>query len=162
MQPPATACTPTGSAAAPGAAAAPVAGWLRGLDVLVLGLGHSGLAMARWCAHAGARVTVWDSRESPPQAEALGRAGRLVGGALDAARAADFQLLLKSPGLAPRDAQIVPLLEAARERGTAVLGELDLFARALADRGERRAPLRQRRRRALPVGRRAGRCGRHG
>jgi UDP-N-acetylmuramoylalanine--D-glutamate ligase len=133
MQPPATACTPMPSGTAPATAADPVAGWLRGLDVLVLGLGHSGLAMARWCAHAGARVTVWDSRESPPQAEALGRAGRLVGGALDAARAADFQLLLKSPGLAPRDAQIVPLLEAARERGTAVLGELDLFARALAD-----------------------------
>lgn len=135
MQPPATACTPTGSAAAPGAAAAaaPAAEWLRGLDVLVLGLGHSGLAMARWCARAGARVTVWDSREQPPQALALGDAGRLVGGALDAARVADFQLVLKSPGLAPHDERIAPLLAAARERGVAVLGELDLFARALAD-----------------------------
>lgn len=135
MPPPATACAPPGPAAAPGAAAAaaPAAEWLRGLDVLVLGLGHSGLAMARWCARAGARVTVWDSREQPPQALALGDAGRLVGGALDAARAADFQLVLKSPGLAPHDPHIAPLLAAARERGVAVLGELDLFARALAD-----------------------------
>ncbi|HEX7637195.1 MAG TPA: hypothetical protein VF457_02260, partial [Burkholderiaceae bacterium] len=30
--------------------------------VLVLGLGASGLAMARWCAAHGARVRVWDSR----------------------------------------------------------------------------------------------------
>ena len=31
--------------------------------VLVLGLGESGLAMARWCAAAGAKVRVWDSRD---------------------------------------------------------------------------------------------------
>ncbi|MBI3157328.1 MAG: UDP-N-acetylmuramoyl-L-alanine--D-glutamate ligase [Burkholderiales bacterium] len=135
MQPPATTCAPPGPAATPGAApaAAPAAEWLRGLDLLVLGLGHSGLAMARWCARAGAHVTVWDSRESPPQAAALGDAGRLVGGVLDGARAAEFQLVLKSPGLAPHDPRIAPLLAAARGRGVAVLGELDLFARALAD-----------------------------
>jgi hypothetical protein len=33
--------------------------------VLVLGLGDSGLAMARWCARHGAHVQVWDSREAP-------------------------------------------------------------------------------------------------
>ena len=38
---------------------------------LVLGLGASGLAMARWLARDGAAVRVWDSRESPPQAGAL-------------------------------------------------------------------------------------------
>jgi UDP-N-acetylmuramoylalanine--D-glutamate ligase len=107
--------------------------WLQGLDVLVLGLGDSGLAMARWCARHGARVTVWDSREAPPQAAALGEAGRLVGGPLDPARAAEARLVLKSPGLAPQDPRIAPLLAAARARGTAVLGELDLFTRALAD-----------------------------
>ena len=35
---------------------------LNGLTVLVLGLGDSGLAMARWCARCGATVRVWDSR----------------------------------------------------------------------------------------------------
>ena len=39
---------------------------LRDLHVLVLGLGESGLAMARWCARHGAQVQVWDSREQPP------------------------------------------------------------------------------------------------
>ena len=42
---------------------------LAGLQVLILGLGQSGLAMARWCARWGAQVTVWDSREQPPQAQ---------------------------------------------------------------------------------------------
>ena len=45
--------------------------FLRDLPVLVLGLGDSGLAMARWCARHGAQVTVWDSREDPPRAAAL-------------------------------------------------------------------------------------------
>ena len=45
--------------------------FLKDLPVLVLGLGASGLAMARWCARQGADVTVWDSRENPPQAAAL-------------------------------------------------------------------------------------------
>ncbi|MEK8025657.1 UDP-N-acetylmuramoyl-L-alanine--D-glutamate ligase [Pseudaquabacterium rugosum] len=113
---------------------------LRDLEVLVLGLGDSGLAMARWCARHGARVRVWDSREQPPQAAALAEAAPgtpLLHGDLDAARAeallAEVQLVLKSPGLSPLDARIAPLLQAARARGTALAGELDLFARALAD-----------------------------
>ena len=44
---------------------------LRDADVLVLGLGESGLAMARWCARHGAAVRVWDSREQPPHADTL-------------------------------------------------------------------------------------------
>ena len=39
--------------------------------VLILGLGASGLSMARWCAREGARVTVADTREAPPQLVAL-------------------------------------------------------------------------------------------
>ncbi len=109
---------------------------LANLHVLVLGLGASGLAMARWCALHGAAVQVWDSRETPPQAEALRTAlpqARLFSGALDAAQLAGVQLVLKSPGLAPDDARIAPLLAAAASTGIAVAGELDLFSRALAD-----------------------------
>jgi UDP-N-acetylmuramoylalanine--D-glutamate ligase len=110
--------------------------WLADMPVLVLGLGDSGLAMARWCAGRGAKVTVWDSREQPPQAAQLHAdlpVATLVGGELLAAQLTGMQLVLKSPGLAPTDARIVPLLEEARASAVAVLGELDLFARALAD-----------------------------
>ncbi|MDO9285021.1 MAG: UDP-N-acetylmuramoyl-L-alanine--D-glutamate ligase [Aquabacterium sp.] len=109
---------------------------LEGLSVLVLGLGQSGLAMARWCARHGALLQVWDSREAPPQAEALRAAvpqARLLSGPLGAEQLAGVQMVLKSPGLAPGDARIAPLLEAARATGIALGGELDLFARALAD-----------------------------
>ncbi len=109
---------------------------LHNLQVLVLGLGASGLAMARWCARHGAVVQVWDSREQPPHADALAAAvpgATLRCAALSAADLAGVQLVLKSPGLAPTDARIAALLTAAQATGIAVCGELDLFARALAD-----------------------------
>ncbi|MBI5719054.1 MAG: UDP-N-acetylmuramoyl-L-alanine--D-glutamate ligase [Burkholderiales bacterium] len=108
--------------------------------VLILGLGESGLAMARWCARAGARVRVWDSREAPPQAEALARelpvAERLSGELrLEALNEAleGVTLVLKSPGLAPYDPRIAPLTQEARVRDIPVQGELDVFVRALAE-----------------------------
>jgi UDP-N-acetylmuramoylalanine--D-glutamate ligase len=110
--------------------------FLRDCSVLVLGLGHSGLAMARWCARHGAQVQVWDSRGEPPHAAEL-RAElpqvRLFCGDLGSTLPAGVKLLLKSPGLAPHDARIAPLLQAARASGIAVMAELDLFTQALAD-----------------------------
>lgn len=109
---------------------------LHDIDVLVLGLGESGLAMARWCARHGARVRVWDSRETAPQdaalAEALPQAQRLRGDLTDEAFAG-VKLVLKSPGLAPTDARIAAPLARAADTGILVQGELELFARALAD-----------------------------
>ena len=136
-----TAPTLTSVAAPQGGAQPPWGGpaasaHLAKLHVLVLGLGDSGLAMARWCARSGAQVSVWDSREQPPQAAALRDTvpgATLRGGALTLDDLAGVQLVLKSPGLAPADARIAPLLDAARNTGIAVGGELDLFARALAD-----------------------------
>ena len=109
---------------------------LQDLHVLVLGLGVSGLAMARWCAAQGARVTVADTRAAPPQLPALQAnlpQARFVAGALDAALLDDASLraIYCSPGLMP--ASIAGLVQAARERGLPVAGELDLFAAALQD-----------------------------
>jgi len=109
---------------------------LHGLTVLVLGLGDSGLAMAAWAARHGAAVRVWDSREAPPRADALALAvpaATLLRGPLEPSALAGVQRVLKSPGLAPADERIAPLLAAARSQGTAVQGELALFAQALKD-----------------------------
>lgn len=110
--------------------------FLHGRSVLVLGLGESGLAMARWCVRCGAAVQVWDSREQPPHADTLRTElpqARLFGGALGSALPEGVQLLLKSPGLGPHDPRIAPLLQATRAAGIAVMAELDLFVQALAD-----------------------------
>jgi UDP-N-acetylmuramoylalanine--D-glutamate ligase len=106
------------------------------ITVLVLGLGESGLAMARWCARCGAQVRVWDSREAPPQAAALAEhvpSAQRIGGVLDADALASVQLVLKSPGLTPHDSRIAPLVAAAAKARIPVQGELDLYVRALAD-----------------------------
>ncbi|TXH89983.1 MAG: UDP-N-acetylmuramoyl-L-alanine--D-glutamate ligase [Rhodoferax sp.] len=108
---------------------------MQGQSVLVLGLGASGLAMARWCARLGATVTVADTRSNPPQLAALQEsvpAARFVCAALDAAlleAATPFDAIFKSPGLAPKD--MAGLLQAAQAAGIAVHGELSLFAQGL-------------------------------
>jgi len=114
---------------------------LHGQQVLVLGLGESGLAMVRWCMRNGARVSVWDSRQSPPQLAALREqvpGVEVAGGALDAQRLEGVHLVLKSPGLGPNDPRVAAALQAARAAGVPVAGELDLFIQALAQlRAER-------------------------
>jgi UDP-N-acetylmuramoylalanine--D-glutamate ligase len=109
---------------------------LRDQHVLILGLGASGLAMARWCARQGARVTVADTRETPPQLaqlqaelpQASFRAGAFEPGLVEGS---DIRAVFKSPGLTP--AVVAPVWQAAQAIGLWVGGELDLFARALRE-----------------------------
>ena len=77
---------------------------LLGKKVLVLGLGQSGLALARWCIRSGASVTVADSRAVPPQLKALQAdlsQAVFITATLDRAlfESAEFDMVLKSPGL---------------------------------------------------------------
>ncbi len=112
---------------------------LHGQRVLVLGLGLSGLSLARWCAQHGAEVRVWDSREAPPQAQALHAQWPdvpVLSGAVP--ELGDTQRIFKSPGLSPLDAQLAPLLQAAQQAGVLVQGELALFNEALAALREER------------------------
>ncbi|MGZ5194145.1 MAG: UDP-N-acetylmuramoyl-L-alanine--D-glutamate ligase [Ramlibacter sp.] len=108
--------------------------YLQNQHVLVLGLGLSGLAMARWCARCGAQVTVADTREEPPQLAALREQmpqAKFIGGAFGAALLDDgVNAVYRSPGLSPE--QVAPVITAARERGLATGGELSLFAAALS------------------------------
>ena len=107
---------------------------LAGQQLLVLGLGASGLAMARWCARLGAQVTVADTREAPPQLAVLAQElpqVRFVAGAFDASLldGQNFAAVYRSPGLSPE--QLAPVLAAAQAQGLRQGGELDLFALAL-------------------------------
>ena len=103
---------------------------LSGKNILVLGLGDTGLSCARWLAARGARVSVADSRAAPPQAARLAELlpeVRLVTGAFDDAMLQATELLVISPG--------VPLSEPAVARaiaaGVEVVGDVELFARAI-------------------------------
>lgn len=109
--------------------------YLQDQHVLVLGLGASGLAMARWCARCGAQVTVADTRSAPPQLATLQRelpTADFVAGPFDAAllQGTDVSAVFKSPGLSP--AEVAPVFEAARASGVRAAGELGLFSQALA------------------------------
>ncbi len=108
---------------------------LQDQHVLILGLGISGLAMARWCARCGARVTVADTRAAPPQLDTLQRdvpQARFVSGALDARliEGTDIRAVFRSPGLSPADVAAVTV--AASAIGIRVTGELGLYSQALA------------------------------
>jgi UDP-N-acetylmuramoylalanine--D-glutamate ligase len=101
-----------------------------GRKVVVLGLGDTGLSMARWLARRGAAVRVADSRAAPPHAARLARElpqAKLATGAFTSATLAGVDLIAISPGIDRREAPIA----AAIRRGVPVVGDVELFAQAL-------------------------------
>lgn len=97
---------------------------------IVVGLGDTGLATARWLVGKGARVTVADSRVAPPnlsnlQAEFPQVQLRL--GAFNVDTFADADLLVTSPGV-PLS---TPEVAAAIAHGISVVGDVELLAQAL-------------------------------
>jgi len=103
---------------------------LAGKQALVLGLGASGLSMARWLARHGARVRVADTRQSPPRAAQLARELPDVPVAVGEFRDEDFaraELIAISPGVALSE----PPVARAVQRGVSVVGDIELFAQAL-------------------------------
>ena len=108
---------------------------LAGKQVLVLGLGDTGFSMARHLAHHGARVRVADSRHDPPMAGALSEAvpdAVLHTGAFREASFAGVDLLAISPGVDARQS----LIHEAAKLGTPIVGDVELFAWALAALGD--------------------------
>ncbi len=106
--------------------------------ILILGLGETGAAAAAWCAAHGARLRVLDTRARPGGLDILAQRGitadlHLGPDALQAAALDGVQAVILSPGLNPHEAPVAALLAAARARHIEVLGEIELFARALAD-----------------------------
>ncbi|WMD18545.1 UDP-N-acetylmuramoyl-L-alanine--D-glutamate ligase [Achromobacter seleniivolatilans] len=114
--------------------------------VLILGLGETGVAAARWSARLGARLRVADTRVAPGGLEALRSAlaqneveYRLgCDASFDVALLDGVNQVVLSPGLIPTQAPAADLLREAEARGIEVVGEIELFARALADLAETR------------------------
>ena len=103
-------------------------------NLLILGLGDSGLAMAQWGVFCGANVWVADNREDPPQLQALRRElpqAQFVCASLDEQllTQAHFDGVFKSPGLSPQS--LSKLWQAAAAQGVRTGNELTLFAQAL-------------------------------
>jgi UDP-N-acetylmuramoylalanine--D-glutamate ligase len=115
--------------------AATEAAALDGRRLLVVGLGETGLAMARWAIHKGAAVTVADSRDAPPALDALRAACpgvQVVTGSFSPALLDGIDLVGWSQGLSPVSGPAAALHDAARSAGIPVWGELEFFARELA------------------------------
>ncbi|MGH8624021.1 MAG: UDP-N-acetylmuramoyl-L-alanine--D-glutamate ligase [Gammaproteobacteria bacterium] len=97
-------------------------------DAVIIGLGATGLACARFLHRQGVVYAITDSREFPPQyhqllAEQPDTALRL--GGFDRHLIASAKQVILSPGVSPAE----PAIQAALVAGVEVLGDIELFAR---------------------------------
>jgi len=97
---------------------------------LVVGLGETGLSVARYLSGAGVPVAIVDSRENPPalqrlRAELPADVALFLGGFQKEAFERAEQIVI-SPGVSREEPQVA----AARQRGIPVIGDIELFARA--------------------------------
>ena len=95
---------------------------LAGRRVLVLGLGDTGLSMARWVEHHGGAPRVADTRASPPRKKDF--SGELHAGPFAASLLDGVELVCISPGLS-LESEVV---RRAVAKGIPVLGDVELFA----------------------------------
>ncbi|SER30955.1 UDP-N-acetylmuramoylalanine--D-glutamate ligase [Nitrosomonas sp. Nm51] len=104
---------------------------LKGKHVLVLGMGETGLSIAKWLARQSASVRVADSRASPPNTaalESLRPKVEICKGAFDDRIFDDIELIAMSPGVPMAE----PHIQQAIARGVPVVGDMTLFQWALA------------------------------
>jgi UDP-N-acetylmuramoylalanine--D-glutamate ligase len=103
---------------------------LHGKLTLVIGLGESGLAMAKWLNRQGAHVRVADSRVSPPNRDALRAAvpdAELIAGPFVDQTFSGVELMAISPGVPVQEAAI----QRAVARGVPLVSEIELFVRGV-------------------------------
>ena len=99
------------------------------LRTVVVGLGRTGLSVARFLVARGVRVAITDSRARPPELERVRELGEdvvLRTGGFDAELLEHADLVVVSPGVALTGA----FFDAARARGLGIVGDIELFARA--------------------------------
>jgi len=95
---------------------------LRDKQVLVLGLGDTGLSAARWVEREGGRVRVADTRAAPPGLKDF--KGEFHSGAFQESLLKDVDLLCVSPGLSLEE----EIIREAAARKLPVVGDIELFA----------------------------------
>ena len=95
---------------------------------VIAGLGATGLSCARYLHERGWRIAVTDTRPAPPQLAALDARIPVRLGALDPELLEGAVFVVASPGLPVRG----PFFDEAERRGLAVVGDIELFARAAA------------------------------
>jgi len=95
---------------------------LAGKKALVLGLGDTGLSVARWVEAHGGSVRAADTRAAPPRKTDF--SGELHTGPFRASLLDGVDLVCISPGLSLED----ELVRRAAAKGTPVVGDIELFA----------------------------------
>jgi UDP-N-acetylmuramoylalanine--D-glutamate ligase len=108
---------------------------------LILGLGESGYAMAKWCLRNGANVSLADTRNREKLNERqkawlsdLERSGLkdIYFDPLDEVHLKNIDVIGISPGLSPLQEPITSFLAKAKELNIDIWGELEFFARGIA------------------------------
>lgn len=106
---------------------------------LILGLGETGMAAARWCLRHGVSLRLADTRSTTDAIDRL-QAGsnvsldaRLGDEALARETLSGVTRVVLSPGLCLNEAPLAGFLALAREQGAEIIGEIELFALALGD-----------------------------
>jgi UDP-N-acetylmuramoylalanine--D-glutamate ligase len=95
---------------------------LKGRKVLVLGLGDTGLSVARWVAQEGGTIRAADTRASPPRQKDF--PGEFHAGKFRLALLKDVDLVCISPGLSLEE----EIVQSAIARNIPVVGDIELFA----------------------------------
>ena len=103
----------------------------------VFGLGRSGLACVEALLAAGNSVVAWDDNAAPrAAAEKMGTTLRNLVEDFGQGDAQPVRLIV-SPGVPLTHPEPHPIIKAARAKGCAILGDMDLFAMALEASGRR-------------------------
>ncbi len=110
-------------------------------NILILGLGESGFAMAKWCLRNGASLRLVDTRDREKLNEQqkawlseLEFAGlkEVHFGSLDDVQLDHVDVIGMSPGLSPLQEPVKSFLAKAEALGIDIWGEIEFFARAIA------------------------------
>ena len=94
-------------------------------QVVIIGLGKTGLSCVNYFMQRGIKPVVMDTRENPPGKDELPPACQLITGPLDQDILCQADLIISSPGIALS----TPALQAAQSAGVEIIGDIELFAR---------------------------------